>query len=288
MAQSWISFLSDYGVDDACVGVCHGVIARHAPQARVIDVCHAISPQDVEHGAVTLAGTVGYLPVGIHLVMVEQLDADGYTRGVTVRTADGSTFVAPDNGVASLGWDAVGGIEVVFEISNPELWLPLPTAVFRGRDVYAPVAARLAAGLPLVDVGPRVDPAELVRFKPRECTVDDDHVHGEVVSVDHFGNLSLNVTRAELEAAGILLGDRVEVRTDGRVLTLAFTHTYGEVPPGHAVLCEDALRRVMIAINCGRATDVLRLRRRDAVVIGQLPRDPRDRLAPTRLVRLPR
>ncbi|SNQ50056.1 conserved hypothetical protein [Frankia canadensis] len=274
MTDSWINFLSDYGVDDACVGVCHGVIARHAPSARVLDVCHSIAPQDVEHAAITLAGAVGYLPKGIHLVVVERLDADGYTRGVAVRTVDGSVFVGPDNGVASLAWDAIGGIEAVHEIANRDLWLPLPTAVFRGRDVYAPVAARLAGGLPMTDVGPALDPAGLTVFRPRVCTVDDDHVHGEVVSIDHFGNLSLNMTRVDLEAAGILLGDPVEVRAGTRVMRLTFTHTYGEVPRGGVTVCEDALRRVMIAVNCGRASEALRLRRQDAVVVGQLPRDP--------------
>ncbi|EIV94235.1 S-adenosyl-l-methionine hydroxide adenosyltransferase family protein [Frankia sp. QA3] len=274
MTGSWINFLSDYGVDDACVGVCHGVVARHAPSARVLDVCHSIAPQDVGHAAITLAGAVGYLPAGIHLVVVERLDADGYTRGVAVRSADGSVFVCPDNGVASLAWEALGGIVDVHEIANRELWLPLPTAVFRGRDVYAPVAARLAAGLDLTEVGPRLDPASLTRFRPRACSVDDDHVHGEVVSIDHFGNLSLNMTRIDLEAAGILLGDPVEVRAGNRHMRLTFTQTYGEVPRGGVTVCEDALRRVMIAVNCGRASDALRLRRQDAVVIAQLPRDP--------------
>ncbi|WP_462187947.1 MULTISPECIES: SAM hydrolase/SAM-dependent halogenase family protein [unclassified Frankia] len=274
MTGSWINFLSDYGVDDASVGVCHGVIARHAPSARVLDVCHAIAPQDVGHAAVTLVGAIGYLPIGVHLVVVERLDADGYTRGVAIRSTDGSTFVCPDNGVASLAWEALGGVAAVHEISNRELWLPLPTAVFRGRDVYAPVAARLAAGLALTDVGPRLDPGTLTRFQPRACSVDDDHVHGEVVSVDHFGNLSLNMTRAELEAAGILLGDLVEVRAGNRVMRLTFTYTYGDVPRGGVTLCEDALRRVMIAVNCGRAADLLRLRRQDAVVVAQLPRSP--------------
>ncbi|OAA26419.1 hypothetical protein UG55_101683 [Frankia sp. EI5c] len=273
MASAWITFMSDYGVDGACVGVCHGIIARHAPEARVLDLCHSIEPQDVGQAAVTLVGAVGYLPSGIHLVVVEQLDASGYTRGIVVRAADGSLFVAPDNGVASLGWEVLGGVRDAYEISNPDLWLPLPTAVFRGRDVYAPVAARLAAGLSPADVGPQLDPAELVAVEPRTCHVDDDHVHGEVVSVDHFGNLSLNMARAELEAAGILLGDRVEIRADARQLTMPFAHTYGEVAPGEMALCEDALRQIMIAVNCGRAAEVLRLRRGDAVVVAQVPRN---------------
>jgi S-adenosylmethionine hydrolase len=283
----WITFLSDYGVEDACVGVCHGVIARHAPDVRVLDVCHAVAPQDIEQGAVMLADSVGYLPAGIHLVVVERLDSHGFTRGVAVRTADGSTFIAPDNGVTSLGWDALGGVVAAHEISNPALWLPLPSAVFRGRDVYAPVAARLSAGLPFTEVGPEIDQDTLVRLTRRGCAVDEDHVHAEVLAVDHFGNLSLNVTRSDLEAAGILIGDSVEIRAPGRELTLPFTHTYGDVPVGGLALCEDSLRRVMLAVNCGRAADLLRLGRRDALVIGQIPREPGAASRSGGVVRLP-
>ncbi|MBX6390150.1 MAG: SAM-dependent chlorinase/fluorinase [Frankia sp.] len=273
VTPAWITFLSDYGLEDTCVGVCHGVIARHAPGARVLDLCHAVAPQDVQHGAGLLADSIAYLPTGVHLAVVERLDGSGRPRGVAVRTADGSTFVAPDNGLTSLAWDLLGGVTAAYEIANRELWLPLPSAVFRGRDVYAPVAARLAAGLPLTEVGPQIDPATLDRLAWPRCSVDDDHVHAEVLGVDHFGNLSLNVASADLEAAGMLRGDRVEVRAAGRQLVLPFTHTYRDVPVGQPVLCEDALRRVMLAVNCGRAADLLRLGRRDPLVIGQVPRE---------------
>ncbi len=272
MSGSWVSFLSDYGVVDAYVGVCHGVIARHAPDARVIDVCHAVSPHDVEHGAVMLAGAVDYLPVGIRLALVETLETARVTRGVAVRTGDGSIFVAPDNGVTSLSWDLAGGVVAAHEISNPSLFLPLPTVTFRGRDVYAPVAARLVAGLPLAEVGPPVTPESLVRVRPRRCRVDKGHVHAEVVYVDHFGNAALNVDRFDLEAVGILLGDQVEIRTDSRVALMPFAQTYRDVAAKEAVVCEDALRRVMIAVNCGRAVDVLRLHRRAPLVIGRVTR----------------
>lgn len=282
----WISFLSDYGLEDTCVGVVHGVIARHAPRARVLDVCHAVAPQDIEHGAGLLADSVGYLPTGVHLAVVERLDvapaprgpstgrsAASVTRGVAIRVAEGSTFVGPDNGLTSLAWDVLGGVTAVHEISNPALWLPLPSVVFRGRDVYAPVAARLASGLALAEVGPRIEPESLVRLTRPACVVDDDHLHAQVLDVDHFGNLSLNVTRQDLEAAGMSLGDEVEIRAAGRQHTLPFTYTYGDVPAGKPALCEDALRRVMLAVNGGRASDLLRLRRGDAIVVSQRPRE---------------
>ena len=97
----WLTFLSDYGYDDVQVGVCHGVVARLAPQVRVIDVCHAVAAGDVEHGAMMLAAAVPYLPVGVHLAAVDPIRAEGSARPVAVRCSDGSTFVAPDNGLTS-------------------------------------------------------------------------------------------------------------------------------------------------------------------------------------------
>src|SRR5689334_1959762 len=192
----WITFLSDYGLDDAFVGVVHGVIARIAPAVRVIDVCHEIAPQDVEAGATTLASAVEYLPVAVHLGIVDP-GVGTSRRGVAVLTAQGSITVGPDNGVAALAWEELGGPVKAHRIDNAALWLPNPSKTFHGRDVFAPVAAHLASGVALSDVGEEVDVETLVGIELRDPTVDDDHVHGEVRSVDHFGNLSLNLDRAD-------------------------------------------------------------------------------------------
>jgi S-adenosylmethionine hydrolase len=286
VAGSWISFLSDYGVTDTRVAMCHGVIARAAPEARVIDVCHAVEPNDAAHAAMLLAGVVGYLPTAVHLATVEaddQVDvpagADvepsrrrGGARGVVARTADGSTFVGPDNGLGSQAWEMLGGVVAAHEIADADLGPTRRTVVSRGRDVYAPVAARLAGGLPLAEVGPPIAPGDLIRLRPRGCAVDDDHIHGEVVSVDHFGNLALNATRTDLEAIGVLLGDPLELRVAGRARTARFTHGLAQVPPGAIAVSEDALRHIMITVNRGRAADRLRAGRGAPVVLARTPR----------------
>ena len=198
MAPQWLTFLSDYGHEDAFLGVCKGVIARTAPEVRVLDVLHLVAPQDVEQGAAVLASAVPYLPVpSVHLALVDPFRATP-ARGVAVRTADGSTFVSPDNGLTSLAWDACGGAVEAHVLDNAALWHPTPARTFRGRDVFSPVAARLAAGLALAEVGTAVDVDELERLAVRPPTVESDHVHGEVVQVDHFGNLTLNLERAHL------------------------------------------------------------------------------------------
>jgi S-adenosylmethionine hydrolase len=270
-AFGWITFLSDYGHDDAFVGVCHGVMARIAPAARVIDVCHEVAPQDVEQGATTLVSAVEYLPESVHLAIVDP-GVGTSRRGVAVLTAQGSITVGPDNGVASLAWAALGGPVKAHCIDNVALWLRNPSKTFHGRDIFAPVAAHLANGTALSDVGDEVEVETLETISLRPATIDDDHVHGEVWSVDHFGNLSLNVHRTDLEAAGMNLGDLIELRLHGRTLQVPFAVTFGEVAPGRTAVCEDSFRRITVAVNLGHAAKTLRAGRGDPVVISRVPR----------------
>ena len=265
----WLTFLSDFGYEDAFLGVCKGVIARTAPQVSILDVLHLVAPQDIEQGASVLASAVPYLPVpAVHLALVDPFRATP-ARAVAVRTADGSTFVGPDNGLTSQAWAVAGGAVSAYLLDDRDLWLPSPARTFRARDVFSPVAARLAAGLPVEAVGSPVPVVELERLALRPPTVEDDHVHGEVVQVDHFGNLTLNLHRSDLEAAGIMLGDDVELRCSGKTMTVPFALTYGEVGRGRLAVCEDSFRTVTIAVNQGSAAITLRARRADPMVISR-------------------
>ena len=269
----WLTFTSDYGLDDVFVGVCKGVIAELAPHVQIIDVSHLITAQDVEQGATSLAAAMPYLPIGVHLALVDPMES-GTSRGVVVSTSDGSLLVGPDNGLLSLAWDERGGITGANAISNPKIWRETVHPTFRGRDVFAPVAAHLVNGAALSEVGDPIDPDSLTRLIQRSVVVDDDHVHAEVSLVDHFGNVSLNVARADLEAAGIVFGDTVELRCNGRTQAVPFTATYGDVPRGRLTLCEDSFRAVMLAVNAGHASRELRISRGEPVVIARLPQTP--------------
>jgi S-adenosyl-L-methionine hydrolase (adenosine-forming) len=266
----WVTFLSDYGHDDVFVGVCKGVIAGLAPHVRILDICHLVAPQDVEQGATALATAIPFMPVGVHLALVDPMQTSP-ARGIAVATSDGSVLVGPDNGLLSLAWDARGGIERAAEITNEELFRDTVHRTFRGRDVFAPVTAHLAKGAPLDGVGPELEPSSLKRLAVREAVVDDDHVHAEIRTVDHFGNVSLNIARSDLEAAGITLGDTVELRCNGRTMTVPFTLTYGDVSTGRLALCEDSFRSVQLAVNAGHASRRLRVSRGDPVVIARVP-----------------
>jgi S-adenosylmethionine hydrolase len=272
----WVSFLSDYGHDDVFVGVCKGVIAGIAPHVRILDITHLVAPQDVEQGATALATAIPFMPVGVHLALVDPMQ-DKAARGIAIATADGSILVGPDNGLLSLAWEARGGIERVVEITNEQLFRDTVHKTFRGRDVFAPVTAHLANGGPLDDLGGAVDAGSLKALAVREAVVDDDHVHAEIRTVDHFGNVSLNIARSDLEAAGIALGDTVELRCNGRTMSVPFTLTYGDVAAGRLALCEDSFRAVQLAVNAGHASRRLRVSRGDPVVIARIPQTPTSR-----------
>lgn len=276
----WLTFLSDYGHDDVFVGVVKGVVAGIAPKVQIIDVCHLIAPQDVEAGAHALAAAMPFMPRAVHLAMVDPQHAEA-ARGVAVQTVDDSIFVGPDNGLLSYAWEERGGVKAAVEIANNELWLDQIHATFRGRDIFAPVAAHVALGRSFDDVGPAVKPGELATLPTRTATVDDDHVHAEIRAIDHFGNVSLNLARADLEAAGIVLGDTVELRCNGRTLTVPFTLSFGEVPTGRLSLCEDSFRAIQLAVNAGRANQELRVTRGDPIVIARLPQQQSTRPAVT-------
>lgn len=266
----WLTFLSDYGFEDAFLGVCKGVIARTAPEVRVLDVLHLVVPQDVEQGAAVLASALPYLPSpAVHLALVDPFRASP-TRGIAVRAADGSVFVSPDNGLTSLAWDVAGGAIAARVLDDPSLWNPAPARTFRGRDVFSPVAARLADGLPFERVGSEFDVEELERLEARRPTVESDHVHGEVAQVDHFGNLTLNLERSHLESAGIAMGDDVELRCSGKTMVVPFLETYGQAGRGRLVVCEDSFKTVTIAVNSGNAAQRLRAGRGEPLVISRL------------------
>jgi S-adenosylmethionine hydrolase len=269
--RDWVTFLSDYGLEDHLVGVCKGVVALIAPHVRIIDICHQVTAQSIRIGASMLAEAVTHMPTGVHLALVDPARAS-VARGLAIRCADGSTFVCPDNGVSSQAWAEVGGVTEARELTNPRLWDPHPSASFRGRDMFAPVAAHLANGLPLAEVGNEVDPATLEVLESVAPHVHGDHVHGSVRMVDHFGNLALNVRRSDLEAAGIQLGDMIELRSAGKVMEVPFALAFGDVQAGRVAVCEDAFRAITVAVNCGRASQILRAAPGDPVVLSRVLR----------------
>jgi S-adenosylmethionine hydrolase len=251
----WITFLSDYGLEDNFVGVCHGVMARVAPRARVIDVSHGVGAQDVRQGALVLEQAVPYLPRAVHLAVVDP--GVGSDRGMVAVEAGGQVLVGPDNGLLVWAAEALGGAERAHALQEPAYRLAAVSATFHGRDVFAPAAAHLAAGVEPGALGPEFDPGGLVRLERPSARVDGDRVETGVVAVDHFGNLALGLRRDDLARAGMAVGDPVEVRVGGRAHRLVLAETFASVPPGELVLHEDSFGSLAVAVNLGRAADRL-------------------------------
>jgi S-adenosylmethionine hydrolase len=268
-AFRFITFLSDYGLEDEFVGVCRGVVKRFAPDVQILDIAHGIPPQDVSAGATVLAQAVLYMPLAVHLAIVDP-GVGTPRRAVVIATSSGPLLVGPDNGVLSLATEALGGATRAFAITNQSLFLETPSRTFHGRDIFAPVAARLALGMELEEVGKAVPIDSLIRIDMPPARVDDDHVHSRVVQIDHFGNLQLNFGRSELEGIGILLGDQIEVRIGGRSFKAPYSQAFSEVKKGGLILLEDSHRHLMLAVNMGNARETLEARRGDPVIIARV------------------
>ena len=250
-----ITFLTDFGLQDDFVGTCHGVIARIAPDARVIDVTHGIEPQAILQGAIVLRNTIAFMPVGVHLAVVDP-DVGGDRRAIALRTTDGRSFVGPDNGLLTLASDELG-IAAARELTERRFRLPEVSPTFHARDVFAPVAAHLAAGVALEGLGPAVDPATLVRIDIPKPEVGRSRVSATVVAVDRFGNVATNVRPVHLEALGIRTGDRVEVRlTFDRYYALV-AETFADAQPGELILYEDSYGLITVAISRGNAARLM-------------------------------
>jgi len=246
-----ITFLTDFGLQDDFVGTCHGVIATIAPDVRVIDVTHGIAPQAVLQGALVLRNTTRYMPPGVHLAVVDP-GVGGDRRAVAVRTDDGRTFVGPDNGLLMLAADELG-VAAAHELENERYRLPDVSRTFHARDIFAPAAAHLAAGVALGKLGPALDPAELVRIDLPDPSVGRSQISATVLSVDRFGNVATNAHRAHIDALGLADGDRVEVRLALDRYYAFIAGTFTDAAAGELILYEDSSGLLTLAISRGNA-----------------------------------
>jgi S-adenosylmethionine hydrolase len=254
-----ITFLSDYGLDDEFVGVCHGVIAGICPPARVIDITHGIGRHDVTGGAVVLRRALAYMPVGVHIAVVDP-DVGAARRAVALRLADERVLVGPDNGLLWPAAEQAGGVVRAVEISRSALRLEPVSATFHGRDLFAPVAAHLAAGVKLADAGDPLDPDVVVRLELPRARIEAGALVAQVVSIDRFGNAELGAAHADLDRAGLKLGQAVELELpDGRRVGARFVRTFADVQADELMLYEDSGRALAVAVSRASAAERLGL-----------------------------
>jgi S-adenosylmethionine hydrolase len=268
-----ISFLTDYGTTDEFVGVVKSVIRSIAPEVAVVDITHEVPPYDVAAGSLTLARSVQYLCPGVVLAVVDP-GVGTARRAVAVEVADGESYlIGPDNGLLAPAVGMVGGATAAIELDNPEYQLAAPGATFAGRDVFAPAAAHLCAGVPFEELGSPVDPASLlpgVLPLPRE---ENGTLVGQVLWVDRYGNCQLNIDPDEVEA----WGERIQLRWgqgEPTVRTARRTVAFDDLGPGEVGLVVDSYGLLSVALARSSASDLLKLSVNDEVALVPLDDGP--------------
>jgi S-adenosylmethionine hydrolase len=251
----FITFLTDFGLRDDFVGTCHGVMKRIAPDVQIIDITHGITPQAVLQGALTLANTLPFMPVGVHLAVVDP-GVGGARRALALRDGEGRLHVGPDNGLLIPAAEKLGGIVEAHELTNPEYALDSVSRTFHGRDLFSPAAAHLALGVALAELGPPIDPDALARLDVPQPEIGSTRINCTVLSIDRFGNIQLNLQRSHLEEAGVVPGTRVELQVGAERYFAVAARTFADARPGDIILYEDAYRNLSIAISGGNAASM--------------------------------
>jgi hypothetical protein len=256
-----ITLITDFGLKDGNVGVMKGVIWGIAPQAQIADLSHLVGPQDIQEAALILLRSAPYFPDGtIHVVVVDP--GVGTLRRPIAAQVGGQYFVGPDNGVIGnwLAWAETGGMPTRFvHLDRPQYWRPEISHVFHGRDVFAPVAGHLAAGVPLDALGAPVD--NPVRLPPRLPVRTPHGWQAEIIHIDHFGNLS---TSLRLEQLG--QPDHMTLRLAG-VSIHGMARTFGERPPGELIALYGSTGNLIIAVVNGNACQRLQAKVGDPVEV---------------------
>ncbi len=261
MSRPRITLLTDSGAGGEHVGALHAVLAAGCPDADRIELANDLAPGDVRWGAVVLARLAPLLPDAVHLAVVDP--GVGTERlGVAVATAGGGALVGPDNGLLGLAADRMG--------AHAAVALPVPSdapATFHGRDVFAPAAARLAAGVLVSDLGEPIDPAAIVRPALPAARTGAGRVEATAIGSDRFGNVTLLAGADELTDAGLAAGDGVTVSTAGGAFAAAVGRTFADVAPGEALVYLDSHGHLALAVNGGAAWDELGLCRDERVAV---------------------
>ena len=256
MAHPIITLTTDFGYADGYVGALKGVILSIAPLAHIVDITHGISPQAITQAAFVLQQAVPYFPADtIHLAVIDP-GVGSARRPLALRTPH-ATFVGPDNGLFTPFFTPAGTVQIV-HLTQSQYWRPQPSATFHGRDIFAPVAAHLSAGIPLAGMGVEMDdPVRWVDTAPSRMA--GGALHGTVIHIDYFGNLITNLP------AGWLGEDQWTVEVHGEVVPAISPH-YAAVAPGRLVAYVGSSGTLEVAIREGNGAHELAMKQGDSVL----------------------
>jgi S-adenosyl-L-methionine hydrolase (adenosine-forming) len=251
-----VTFLSDYGLDDPFVGICHAMVARTAPRVRVIDLTHGVPKHDVAVGSVLLADCVPHLPPPVTLAVVDP--GVGTARRAVAAAAEGPGgphwFVGPDNGLLAPALAVLGGAVQAIHLAEPAG----VSATFHGRDVFAPAAARLADGAQPDELGGAIDPGGLCDLALPRPQVSVGRLETVVLSVDRFGNLALAASPEDLRDARFRTGQWLALTAyPGGTRAARLARAFADVAEGHLVVLVDSNSRVAVAVRGASAAERL-------------------------------
>ena len=243
-----IVFMTDFGVANDAVAICKAVMISIAPDARIMDITHLVTPYQIGEASRLLQGVTPYYPAGTVFVIVVDPGVATSRKAIIVKTKKGQYFVVPDNGLMTPIVDA-DGLEGAREITNPA-WMigDKISSTFHGRDIFSPTAAHLARGEDWTQAGPAVD--VLVRLNPPTATVDAKGISAEVIGLDDpFGSLITNISGEDFKKLGYALDEKVTVKIDNKSYTVPYVKTFMGVPVGQPLLYLDSRDRVGFAVN---------------------------------------
>jgi S-adenosylmethionine hydrolase len=245
-----IVFMTDFGTANDAVAICRAVIAGIAPDARIMDITHQVTPFQIEEASRFLYGVTPYYPAGTVFLVVVDPGVGTSRKAVIVKSKKGQFFVVPDNGLVSAVIDR-DGFEGAREITNQHWMIQAAiSSTFHGRDIFSPAAAHLAEGWDYTIAGPEVP--QLVRLTAKTAKVEAKGITGEIIGVDDpYGSLITDVSKEDLESLGYSLDDKVTVQVNKKPVTLPYVKTFMNVPVGASLLYVDSRGRAGIAVNQG-------------------------------------
>ena len=267
--MSTITLLTDFGLEDAWVGIMKGVILGINPEARIVDITHRIPPQDTATAAWTIAAAYPYFPRGsVHVIVVDP--GVGSERDIICARWDNHIFVAPDNGVLSSVLKPGKGTGEIRIVKNRDLCLDSISNTFHGRDILAPVGAHLSLSQDIASTGPVVDVANLVRLNlPEPVLTNSGELRGNVIMVDHFGNLITNIDRPALAAFQAANGGCQPEIVIGDYYISGLRDAYAQEKAGRPLALFGSMGYLEIAIYGQNAGHAMKLARGDRVKVAR-------------------
>src|SRR5213594_52401 len=250
VARPTIVFMTDFGTANDAAASCRAVIVGIAPEARIMDITHQVTPYSIEEGSRFLAGVTPYYPPGTIFLVVVDPGVGTSRKAIIVKSKKSQYFVLPDNGLITPVIDR-DGLDSAREITNPNWTIQAPiSSTFHGRDIFSPAGAHLAAGWDFNLVGPEVP--QLVRLTPKTSTTGDKGIAGDIIALDDpFGSLVTDIPGDEFKKLGYNPGDKLRIEINKKSVTLPYVRTFMDVPVGESLLFVDSRDRVSIAVNQG-------------------------------------